>query len=71
MENRIAVLRLAAEVLCLLEGTAGMDLRRRKTVDELLSSGRFTIDEILPQQPAWPIVRPNANSRILKQLHQR
>jgi hypothetical protein len=28
LENRIAVLRLAAEVLCLMEGAQGVDLRR-------------------------------------------
>src|ERR1700726_2196700 len=32
------------EVLRLLEGAAGIDLRRRKAADELLSSGHLTID---------------------------
>jgi hypothetical protein len=52
LENRIAVLCVAVEVLCLLDGSKGIDLRRRKTVDELLSSGRLTIDETVPQRPA-------------------
>src|ERR1700679_2019447 len=51
LENRIAVLRLAAEVLCLMEGAPGIDLGRRRTVVESLGSGRLTIDEILPQSP--------------------
>jgi hypothetical protein len=51
LENRIAVLRLGAEILCLLEGTEGIDPRRRKTVEGVLSSRRLTIDEILPQRP--------------------
>ena len=48
LENRIAVLRLAAEVLCLLERVRGIDIRRRKIVENLMSSGRLTIDETLP-----------------------
>jgi hypothetical protein len=51
LENRIAVLRLAAEILCLLEGTKGIDSGRRKTIDGLLNNGRLTIDETLPQKP--------------------
>jgi hypothetical protein len=35
LENRIAVLRLAAEVLCLMEGTEPIDLRRRRTLADL------------------------------------
>ena len=50
LENRIAVLRLAAEVL--MEGTEPIDLRRRRTLADLLSSGRLTIDETLPQGSA-------------------
>jgi hypothetical protein len=52
LENRIAVLRLAAEVLCLMEGTEPIDLRRRRTLADLLSSGRLTINETLPQRSA-------------------
>jgi hypothetical protein len=52
LENRIAVLRLAAEVLCLMEGTEAIDLRRRDTVAELLRSGCLTIDETSPQRSA-------------------
>jgi hypothetical protein len=52
LENQIAVLRLTAENLCLLKGAEAIDLRRRKTVDELLSSGRLTIDATFPQPPA-------------------
>jgi hypothetical protein len=52
LENRIAVLRLAAEVLCLMEGAPEINLGRRRTVAGLLSSGRLTIDETLPQRPA-------------------
>jgi len=53
LENRIAVLRLAAEVICLMEGTEPIDLRRRHTLADLLSSpGRLTINETLPQRSA-------------------
>jgi hypothetical protein len=52
LENRIAVLGLAAEILSLLEGAEAIDLRRRNTVDESLSSGRLTSDETVPQRLA-------------------
>jgi hypothetical protein len=34
-----------------MEGAPGIDLGRRRTVAELLSSGRLTIDETLPHRP--------------------
>jgi hypothetical protein len=52
LENRIAVLRLAAEVLCLMEGTEPIDLRRRRTLADLLTTCRLTIHETLPQRSA-------------------
>jgi hypothetical protein len=53
LENRIAVLRLAAEVLCLMEGAPGIDLGRRRTVVESLGSGRLTIDETVAPTELW------------------
>jgi hypothetical protein len=41
LENRIAVLRVAAQVLCLMEGTEPIDLRRTRTLADLLSSSRL------------------------------
>ena len=52
LENRIAVLRLAAEVLGLMEAARAIDSQHRKTVTELISRGRLTIDETLPQRVA-------------------
>ena len=50
--QQLAVLRLAAEVLGLMEGAQAIDSQRRKTVTELISRGRLTIDETLPQRVA-------------------
>jgi len=48
LENRITVLRLAAEALCLMEGTEPIDSRQRRTLADSLSGGRLTINETLP-----------------------
>jgi hypothetical protein len=50
LENRIAITRLAAELLCVLEGATEIDVRRRKGVDGLLRKGCLTIDETLPRR---------------------
>jgi hypothetical protein len=52
LENRIAVLCLAAEILCLMEGTEPIDLSLWRILAELLSSGRLTINETLPLRSA-------------------
>jgi hypothetical protein len=60
LENRITVLRLAAEALCFMEGTEPIDLRQRRTLADLLSSGRLTINETL--RASLGAVSPSAAS---------